>query len=81
MGRRCTQDTIYIKSLNNLGFNKEITNAPSALLSYISTQEVLRTQEKCRVCSQCFLSFYYIGCESFAVYLTLFRELKACLSS
>ena len=49
MGHRCTQDTIYIKSLNNLGFNKEITNVPSALLSYIGTQEVLRTREKCRV--------------------------------
>ena len=27
---------------------KEIKNAPSALLSYISTREFLRTREKCR---------------------------------
>ena len=29
-------------------FIKEIKNAPSALLSYISTREFLRTPEKCR---------------------------------
>ena len=32
---------------SNLKFDKEITNAPSALLSYISTREFLRTREKC----------------------------------
>ena len=31
-----------------LFYNKEIKNAPSALLSYISTREFLRTREKCR---------------------------------
>ena len=29
-------------------YTKEIKNAPSALLSYISTREFLRTREKCR---------------------------------
>ena len=30
-----------------MGNTKEIKNAPSALLSYISTWEFLRTREKC----------------------------------
>ena len=33
---------------SSLYFTKEIKNAPSALLSYISTREFLRTREKCR---------------------------------
>ena len=35
--------------MNDLVFrdNKEILNAPSALLSYISTREFLRIREKC----------------------------------
>ena len=31
-----------------LNYIKEIKNVPSALLSYISTREFLRTREKCR---------------------------------
>ena len=53
MRRRCAQDTIDIKSLNNLS------------LVYDVWHIVLVFQ----VCSQCFPSFYYIGCESFAVNL------------
>ena len=34
--------------ITDLSFIKEIKNAPSALLSYISTREFLRTREKCR---------------------------------
>ena len=39
---------------------KEIKNAPSALLSYISTREFLRTREKCgeaRAEGECFSHF------------------------
>ena len=34
--------------LRTRAFIKEIKNAPSALLSYISTREFLRTRKKCR---------------------------------
>ena len=33
--------------VNTISSNREIKNAPSALLSYISTREFLRTREKC----------------------------------
>ena len=41
-------------------FHKEIKNAPSALLSYISTREFLRTRQKCgeaRAEGECFSHF------------------------
>ena len=36
-----------MKIIAKIIYNKEIKNAPSALLSYISTREFLRTREKC----------------------------------
>ena len=38
---------IMMKIITKIIYNKEIKNAPSAMLSYISTQEFLRTREKC----------------------------------
>ena len=51
--RCCAQDAIYIKSLNNLGL---VYNVWHVALEF-------------QVSSQCFLSFHYIGCKSFAVNL------------
>ena len=48
----CTLCILELLFLNT----KEIKNAPSALLSYISTRKFLRTREKCRLASLHFSS-------------------------
>ena len=50
----------YVNGLQQI-FVKEIKDTPSGLLSYISTQDFFRTQEKCysqaRATGKCFLHF------------------------